>query len=523
MRFSSDGSLWVWGDNGYGQLGLGVSGGTHSTPQHLLPPAGYMFTSIDVDGAGTHAVATLATVPEPASCLLLAIGGFASAAMRQRRTIKPARHRSWLCPVLVVAMFVINPARSSWADSAVAWGPNGYGQVGDGTTATRSSPVAVIGMSSDVSAVAEGGLHSLAVQNGAVYAWGDNYYGALGNGQAYGSKYPQGSTPVAVSGLTNGVSAIAADGSASFAIQYGALYAWGGNIHGQLGTTTPNYTKPALVSGMSSGVTAIAAGAYHALAVQNGAAFAWGYNIEGELGDGTDIDRSLPVAVIGLASGVTAIAAGGSEYYGGHSLAVQNGALYTWGSNSSGVLGRSGSQGIAGVVSGLTSGVTAVAAGAYHSLAVQNGYVYAWGSNASGQLGDGTTTNRFRPVLIDPTDLNSIVAVAAGVQSSFALSTDGSLWVWGTNSNTGVLGLGNTALGRYLTPQHLLPPTGYVFTSIDVDPGYAGNFPVSDTAVVATLAAVPEPSSALLVAVSGLLGTVAMRRKRTRIIAIHVA
>ena len=45
-------------------------------------------------------------------------------------------------------------------------------------------------------------------------------------------------------------------------------------------------------------------------------------------------------------------------------------------------------------VSGMDSGVTAVAAGDYYSLAVQNGGAYAWGENTYGQLGDGTTTTR---------------------------------------------------------------------------------------------------------------------------------
>jgi alpha-tubulin suppressor-like RCC1 family protein len=102
-------------------------------------------------------------------------------------------------------------------------------------------------------------------------------------------------------------------------------------------------------------------------------------------------------------------------------------------------------------------------------LAVQNGQVWAWGENDHGELGDGTTTpSHAAPELIDPSDLVDIVAVSASYNSSFALSGDGSIWAWGSNP-LGVLGIGDTSTSKYLTPQHLLPPAGYAFTSLETD------------------------------------------------------
>jgi alpha-tubulin suppressor-like RCC1 family protein len=376
-------------------------------------------------------------------------------------------------------------------DSAVAWGNNIDGQIGDGAGPTaRFAPAAVVGMASGVTSVAAGVDQSLAIQNGSVYSWGSNQYGELGDGTT-----TERDTPVPVTGLPLGVTSIAGGSSFSLAIQNGNVYAWGNNQDGELGDGTGfQRNTPVLVTGLNS-ATAIAAGGLHSVAIQNGSVYAWGYNLDGELGNGTTTQYYTPVAVTGLTSGVTAIAVGYR-----HCLAVQNGALYAWGANNLGQLGDNDAEFNATTpvsVSGLSSGVTAIAAGENHSLAVQNGNVYAWGDNSDGQIGDGTGTRRLTPEQIDPTDLHNIIAVAAGAFTSYALSSDGSIWDWG-EAGYGNLGLGFTNTIDYFTPQHLLPPTGYVFTSINA--GAVGEH------AVATLAPVPEPSTFVLaVLASGLV------------------
>lgn len=132
---------------------------------------------------------------------------------------------------------------------------------------------------------------------GTVWAWGQGRYGQLANGSTQAK-----TTPVHVSNLS-GVTAISANGGMhNLGIKSdGTLWAWGYNKYGQLGDgTTTNRSTPVQVSGVANPV-AISAGGDHSLDVKtDGTLLAWGNNAYGQLGDGTTTNRLTPVAVKNL-------------------------------------------------------------------------------------------------------------------------------------------------------------------------------------------------------------------------------
>lgn len=351
---------------------------------------------------------------------------------------------------VLLSMFVFTVCSDIYAQQIVkAWGHNDVGQVGDGTTGNNKLlAVNVVGLPGTPIAVAGGGAHQWAtdfslalLSDGTVWAWGNNSFGQLGDGTTVSK-----ATPVQVVGITNAI-AIAAGGSASknssvmgmALLADGTVKTWGGNSYGQLGNgTIVNSSVPVAVSGLT-GVTAIASGGDFAYALlSNGTIKSWGRNNfsysygQGMLGDGTIINRYTPVTVSGITNAV-AIAA--CAYYGLALLA--DGTIKAWGNNSKRQLGdgTTTTRLTPVLVKGVT-GATAIAGSYFDSgnpssiALLADGTLRTWGCNNHGQLGDGTTLVRTAPVKV--VGITNAVAIArGGVDWHAVILADRTVKIWG--------------------------------------------------------------------------------------------
>ncbi|MES2922712.1 MAG: HYR domain-containing protein [Verrucomicrobiota bacterium] len=346
----------------------------------------------------------------------------------------------------------------------VSWGSNASGNLGNGNSTNSTIPVPLSASGALAGKVLlntdAGANHGLVVSaEGRVFAWGSNSSGQLGDGSTSARL-----SAVAVdhSGVLAGntVVATAAGGSHSLVLTSdGRVYAWGSNVSRQLGNNSiPNSSVPVAVdiSGALAGktVVSIAAGTNHSLVLSSeGRVYAWGSNSDGQLGKSVGYNSQIPVAVdtSGVLAGKTVVAISAGV---NHSLALtQDGKIIGWGNNGSGQLGNNGPSYSnvpvevisSGALAGLT--VVAIAAGDDHSMALtSNGRVFSWGSNSDGQLGDSSTNWSQVPVAVNTSGAlagQSVVAIAAGDSHNLALTASGQIVSWGDNYY-GQLGDGTT-------------------------------------------------------------------------------
>jgi alpha-tubulin suppressor-like RCC1 family protein len=284
VALTTAGKVLAWGDNTFGQLGDGVTGGARTTPVRVHLPSGTKVTA--VRAGCRHALALTST------------------------------------------------------GKVLAWGYNFFGQLGDGSTTDRNTPVfASMPAGVKVASISAGQYHSLALAttHTAVYSWGRNQFGQLGNATFTDSHSP---VLVILGGVT--VTALGATFGDSIAvISNGRVLVWGDNSFGELGDnlTLPKTTTPVFArTPAGTTVTSVVGGAFHILArTRSGRVFAWGLNNNGQLGDGTVTERDVPTLIpMPGGAAVSSVSAGNS-----HSLALTSkGAVLAWGLGLDGELGN---------------------------------------------------------------------------------------------------------------------------------------------------------------------------------------
>jgi len=450
----ANGTVWCWGDNAYGRLGDGTTTSRQSGVQ-----VQNLINAVEITAGAIH------------NCALTSLGSVVCWGGNHFGQLGDGTTTSRSLPTTVVGLTSGVTSLSAGRHHSCAvvsgiakcWGNNTYGVLGDGTTTSRRTPTDVIGLGSNVASISAGNNHTCALDAARrLLCWGYNSDGQLGDGSTENRL-----TPVFTNGLDPGVLSMSTGSNRSCAVSGdGLMHCWGNNASGQIGDgTTTDRTSPAQVIGIED-VSLITLGSDHTCATSAAGTFCWGANEYGRLGDGSTSQRNSPTPVLGENSDVIAIAAGGR-----HScLVAADHRVRCWGDGRVGQLGDDVVYQFASPtpVTGLDADMVDIASGAGHSCALSNtGEVRCWGSNVWGQLGDGTLENRTTPVAVNGLP-SGVLTVTAGALHTCAVLNGGAAYCWG-NDSSGQLGGGNSGAWR-TTPS---PVLGLESNVADLYAGYA--------------------------------------------------
>jgi alpha-tubulin suppressor-like RCC1 family protein len=536
----TDRSIWSWGANDFVQLGLGDTVSVYRTTPSLIESDidWDVFENISAVTAGRYHTIALKT-----NGTMWGWGTNGAGQLGVGDTLNaeaPIIIGSDIDWTAITARGSHNIARKTngtiWAWGYNYWGQLGLGTSGDGTD--RLTP-AKIGVASDWSAVAAGNVHSLAIKSsGTIWSWGANDFGQLGLG--YSGPYQHKTIPTKIGSSTKWIKT-ATGNFCSLAIKAdGTLWAWGRNEYGQLGLgNSGDWTSRFIPTqvGNDRDWSTIASGGSHTIALRtNGTVWAWGLNDGGQLGFADTVKRTtptrfgVPIAATNLIANIVSLSQvdlswsdnsnnedgfiiqrknarndtyvqfaivdanvvsytdttgfpsaptyyyyrirsyniyGESSFsnevcvanYGNwktvtlgynHSLATKsNSTLWSFGKNSSGQLGLGDSgngteRNIPTEIGTMADWATGGGGDGYTVSCKTNRTIWAWGNNSYGQLGLGNTVRRMTPAQIgNDSDWSKI---ACGSNYMIALKTNGILFSWG-NNDYGQLGLGDTEVG----------------------------------------------------------------------------
>lgn len=329
----------------------------------------------------------------------------------------------------------------------LCWGDNGLGQLGNGTTASSSTPVEVRGLCDAIDLEVGAGMACARTRSGRGVCWGSNANGNLGGGRTF-EALPQSPLPLAAPAL-DGATAMSCGAGYCCVMRSTGLWCWGSNRTNQLGigSTDPLRLEPAMVPG-SSDIVAVSASTATAAVRMSGTALTWGANVRGRLGMETPATSPTPIPVPGITD-ATDVSAGVW-----HMCALRTGGVVScWGNNTFGELGRGApgaDVGAPAAVPGLT-GVVRLALGYHFTCALAAaGTVSCWGSNGYGELGRGMSST-FVATPAPIAGLTDVTQVSAESNNdstpegthACALRSNGDVLCWG-NNNTGQLGDGTT-------------------------------------------------------------------------------
>jgi len=440
IAIDKNGKAWGWGDNIDGQLG------DNTKTSRLTPVSVYgnkTFCKIASGGRTSIAIDNYGYIWTWGKNSKGELGNSYQSAPKTPKKIE----NKTFCQIASGPTFYFLGGITN-TGTALGWGRNNRGQVGDNTIVDKSEPTSVAGSTKTFCHISVGWETTVAIdKNGQAWGWGSNTSYAIGNGGAGQSKR----TPFSVGGATKTFCKISAGSYYTLALdKNGTLWSWGFQTYGELGNIA-NYIQaaqtPKSIIGTAKTFCEIATGEYHSAAIdQYGTVWTWGNNQRGQLGNNTIFSYYSPVIIAGAKKIFCKISAGSES-----TTAIDSsGQVWSWGNNTSGQLGDGVpfSKRTPVSVGGVRKTFCEISLSGIHVLALdKNGKLWSWGNNQNGQLGDNTTTARCTPVSVAGAT-KTFCKIGTSYYNSYAIDKNGEAWAWGWNTY-GQLADG---LGVQLTP-----------------------------------------------------------------------
>ena len=436
FAIDKNGTLWSWGNNGTGKLGLNNLN-NYASPQSVK---GNKKTFCDIS-SGQYHVLSIDKYGQ-----IWAWGSNQNGVLGTNSTITSKStpvsilgNKKTFCKISAGTNHSLG---LDYKGTAWAWGNGSNGLLGNNNTINIYTPVSVWQGNKTFCYISTNYNFSMTIDNnGMVWGWGENNYGQLGINSTV-----RVCVPVSILGDKKTFCHISTGLGHTIALdKNGLVWGWGINIYGRLGVnSTVSKLTPVSILGNKKTFCQISTFESSSLGLdKNGLIWGWGYNNYGQLGDNTFINKSTPVSILGNKKTFCQI-----FKYGNASVAIdKNGNIWGWGGNQYGV-----SSNYRGVYNYTTPNkiypdklrVYKLAAGPGHSIGLDYfGRIWSWGNNQGGQLGNNQNPMmRNTPVSLLGVN-KTFCKISAGNLITLAIDKNGLTWAWGLNVN-GVLGINST-------------------------------------------------------------------------------